>query len=486
MRKTLVLLTILTFTQLKAQPLIQWEAEITVADGSQYGNLRPRATIVGNDTPVVIFGKASTTENLFISRWNGSSFDTPISILPTGTSSYIADWTGPDIDASGNTVIATFKLEPLEGGHVYSVRSTDGGLTFSDTIRTDNHLNGVAWMPSMAIDGMGNPVVTYMAHDGVWSNPRYVVVHSMDGGLSYTPEIEAASQVPGEACDCCPAEIAVNGSKEVLLFRNNESNVRDMYGVLSLDGGSTFSSFANVDSLGWTLNACPSTGADAVFSGENLLTTYASAASGKYRVYISSTLTTDSLLLEERMQVPEPEPANGIQNYPRISSAGDTTVMAWSENSGGNYEIFCSLALPGQDPLTGLTSFKQLSNATSTGIQTNPEIIYKNGIVHLFYQDKSSGNLIYRRGSVIAELGIPELSQAVHIAPNPSTTGRFILPAESTKIHVTDMSGQAISFSTEMTGDACIMQMNEQTAGVYLLKFEHDGRLNTTRLMIVR
>src|SRR3989338_1717424 len=132
--------------------LIQWGPEIHVADGSIYGNVRPRAAIVGTDSPVVVFGKPSSVNNLFIARWNGSSFDTPVSILPAGTSSYLTDWTGPDLDVFNSTVIATFKLEPLEGGHVYSVRSTDGGITFSDTIRVDSHPVGVAWMPSMGMD----------------------------------------------------------------------------------------------------------------------------------------------------------------------------------------------------------------------------------------------------------------------------------------------------------------------------------------------
>src|SRR5690606_14149915 len=120
------------------------------------GSFRPRATLADGDIPVVIYGK-SGSDNLFISRWNGSGFDAPIPVLPPGTSAYIADWTGPDIASKGDTVIAVFKLNPMESGNIYSVRSVDGGITFSDTIRVNSDETGNPWLPSMSIDQNGNP-----------------------------------------------------------------------------------------------------------------------------------------------------------------------------------------------------------------------------------------------------------------------------------------------------------------------------------------
>lgn len=463
--------------------LIQWDPEITVADGAMYGNTRPRAAIVGSDTPVVVFGKSSSLENLFIARWNGSSFDTPVSILPAGASSYLAEWTGPDLDAFGSTVIATFKMEPLEGGHVYSVRSTDGGITFSDTIRVDSHPVGVAWMPSMGMDASGNPVITYMVHDGVWSNPRYVIARSPDEGLNYLQEMEVSSIVPGEACDCCPAEMVINETKEILLFRNNESDIRDMHAVMSTDGGNSYTSYDNVDNLDWMIMSCPSTGANGAFFGNRLLTAHASAASGKYRVYVSSATTDGPIGFENQAQVPEPGQANGTQNFPRISVAGDTAVMAWRETVNGGQEIFCSVSLPGMDPLVGLTSFSQQSNTSTSGNQSNPEIIYKNGLVHLFYSDAGSGDLIYRRGTISASLGLEEMNSSELLRPNPSS-GTFVIPSDIENISIVDALGRGQEFNSVKTDVGIEITVQNAPVGVYIVHGEQNKIPFSARLIL--
>jgi hypothetical protein len=476
-----VLFAFFTFYGSFAQ-LILWEPEITVADGSVYGNARPRATLV-NGNPVVIFGKMNSPQNLFIARWNGSAFDAPVPIVPSGTSSYLTEWTGPDIDSYGNTVIATFKLEPLDGGKVYSVRSSDGGVSFSDTIRVDDHPLGVAWMPSMAMDPSGNPMITYMAHDAAWANPRYVLVRSVDGGLSYGPEMEVSSNFTPEVCDCCPAELAVNDNKVALLFRNNESNVRDIYAASSNDGGASFTSVDNVDQLNWSLSSCPSTGADGCFANNRLLTAYASAASGKFRVYVSTATLDGPIGFEDRMQVPAPDLVNGTQNFPRISSVGDTVVMAWRETVFGNQEIFCALSLPGQNPLQALTAYKQQSNESMTGAQTNPEILYQDGFVHLFYQDNGSGNLKYRRGSIAASVGLEEAHAALEIYPNPNK-GSFFVDAHLEEIRILDALGRSVDAQLVENGPQLQVTLLGAKSGLYLLEAVYYGQSVRKRIVL--
>lgn len=482
MNAILSLSIMLFFSTFSLAQLIQWEPEIIVADGAVYGNGRPRATLVGND-PVVLFGKPGVDENLFIARWNGSGFNTPVAILPSSTSSYLTEWTGPDLDSYGNTLIATFKLEPLEVGKVYSVRSTDGGQTFSDTIRVDDHPQGVAWMPSMAMDMNGNPIVTYMAHDAAWTNPRYVVVRSTDGGLTYGAEIDVTSAITPEVCDCCPAELAVNGNKTALLFRNNESNIRDIYAASSNDGGSTFPFYDNLDELNWSIAACPSTGADGCYANNRLLTAFASAASGKYRVYVSASTVDGPIGFEDRMQVPEPDLPNGSQNYPRISAAGDTLVMAWKESVFGNQEIFCSISLPGLNPLLALSSYKQQSNETTAGLQTNPEVIYKNGFVHLFYQDNGGGNLIYRRGVISTSLGLDEAASSLSVYPNPNE-GSFYMASNLGNLSLMDGMGRAIPFTRVAEGERMHISLTNVVSGIYFLNATHDGHPMSTRIFI--
>jgi len=468
-----------------AQSNIVWDPEITVSDGAIYGNFRPRATLVNGDSPVVVYGKTGT-ENLFISKWNGASFNSPISILPTGVSSYIANWTGPDIDSKGDTVIAVFKLEPMTTGHIYSVRSTDGGSTFSDTIRVNQYDAGIVWMPSMSIDASGNPVMAYMLHDNFnWANPHYIFANSNDAGMSYNTEMEIVSSIPGEACDCCHSEVIIEGQKQALLFRNNDNNIRDIFGVLSLDAGSSFPHETGVDDLGWFLMGCPSTGPDGVYTGDNLLIAYASAAEGKYRVYLSLASTVSDLSFVSRTIMAPPALGNDTQNFPRISGVNDTIVMAWEEKEMGNKDIFCSVAIPGLDPITSLTSFKEKANATTMGTQTNPEVIYKNGIVHLFYSDNNSGSLIYRRGVVNVGLGLQEVYEKSFLHPNPSESGRFELSKNTEIKGIVNALGSDVPYTKRIQSESLEIELDDPVKGIYFVIYStNSGAQKIAKLMV--
>lgn len=466
-----------------AQSGINWESEIVVSDGAAFGNLRPRATVVGN-SPVVVYG-SSGSENVYISRWNGSGFDTQ-SVLPTGTSAYMASWTGADIASKGDTVIAVFKMNPMETGNVYVVRSVDGGVTFSDTIRANTWDGGNSWMPSMDMDADGNPVISMMIHNQTWNNPRYALVHSTDAGLTFGPTEDIASSVPGEACDCCPSEVVIDGSKEVLMFRNNDANIRDIFGVLSNDGGATFPYSENVDNTNWIISACPSTGMDAVFSGDNLYTVYASAAEGIYRVYLTESDVSAGLDFTARTKVLVPDPSNGTQNYPTISGENDTLVMAWEERINFNKEVYYAVSIPGQDPMVALSSYKWQANDSTTGSQTNPEILYKNGFVHLFFQDDFTGDLMYKRGQINVSLGIAEMTESnIRLVPNPSANGSMNLSGIKAVLSIMDATGAQVAFSATEQGDSTQVMAEHLESGIYFVHcMQEDGSRVTVKWVV--
>ncbi len=482
MRPLLLLLFNLTlgtfFTQ--AQTTIHWEPEIIVADGATYGNIRPRISLTRNDIPVVVMGKGAQGK-LFLARGNGAGFDAPVALLPDNFDTYLASWTGPDLASTKDTVIVVFKQMPLEDGKIYAVRSVDGGLTFTDTIRVDNHDSGVAWLPAMDIDENGNPSIIYMIHDASWSNPRYAVSHSFDQGLSYAPLIDVGSSNPDEACDCCPAEYVINGQEHALLFRNNANNVRDIYANYSNDDGNTFPYFENVDQLNWSVNSCPSTGPHGVFSNGNLYTTYTSKASGFNRIYVSKSSTSPTLSMGTRIEMTAPLNSNGIQNYPRISGNNDTLTLVWQESDPSNPEIFVSFTTTGD--LSQLTTSKQQVNSNSTGSQTNPDIVYSNGIIHVVYQDNPTGSVIYRKGH-LGNLSIDmDEVNSVDIFPNPISEGRFAInkSLNETEIKVFSIDGRNEDITIGHEGDLTTVQLKNPQKGIYLLQLQLQNQIKIIR-----
>ena len=406
-----------------SQPIISWEEEIFVTQTNEFGNTRPRICLTAQDIPLVVFGKASSGF-LYSARLDGSLFNTPLPLLPDNMASYLTNWTGPDVASNGDTVIVVFKAQPMNFGKVYSLRSLDGGLTFSDTIRVDNHPLGHAWLPSLDIDENSNPSVVYMAHDLNGMNPRYNVVHSLNKGLSYENEMEITLTIPQEACDCCPAEYVINGNQHALLYRNNDANIRDIYAVYSDDDGANYSSYVNVNDLNWTLNSCPSTGPHGIFNNGKLLTASASAASGKYRAYLSEVATSPSLVLQSQTMMTPPGNINGAQNYPRISGKNDTIVLIWQESSPSNNDIFAGITVSGS--IQELVNSKAIVNDSTLGSQSNPDIIYANGKIHCVFQDAISGKVIYKRG-IISMNSISQIpDQDIIVFPNPLSTSLTI------------------------------------------------------------
>lgn len=471
-----------------AQQSIIWESEITVADGSTYGNIRPRLSLADNDLPLVLVGKSGNGE-LYVVKGNGTSFDMPVEVTPPGLQTYLANWTGPDIASNGNNVVVVFKAQPLLSGNIYAVRSTDGGVTFGDTIRVDNHDIGQTWMPALDMDENGNPHVTYMIFNASGADERIAIASSTDGGASYLPQQVVTNTTPGVACDCCPPEVLIKGQYQLALLRNNQNNVRDAWGSLSTDGGATFNSTENMDNLGWVITSCPSTGPHGVILGDSAYVVSASKANGTYRVYASSMGLIGGLDVTNVEIMSEPTTSVGdSQNFPRISGSGDTLVLVWEEKEAGNTDIMCAVATDGLTQTLG--SFKSRVNETTVGVQSKPDVILKNGVVHVIYQDLSTGNVIYRKGSVSNVTSVSAQSlEKMEIFPNPATSSVAISnidPATITSVHMMDGIGREVPLKMITQNDVVSLSWSEEIAnGNYVISVEFENGLSLSEQIVV-
>ncbi len=458
---------------ISAQPAISWGPEIKVADGLLYSNIRPRVCVSADGNPLVLFGKG-TEGYLFVSKGNGSTFETPISILPPNLQTYLSYWTGPDFASAGDTIIAAFKALPFETGKIYIVRSVDGGLTFSDTVRVDSHETGRVWFPAIDMDINGNTLLTYMAHEGTDINPHYIYSKSIDGGLTYSPEIDIDGSVPGEACDCCPAEVVIKGNEEVILYRNNDADIRDIYAIYSSDGGLSFPTYENVDQMNWNINYCPSTGPDGVFVPNGLVTTFASKGSGYNRCYVSNNSTSGGISFVENLMLTPPTNINGKQIYPRIANEGNTLVVAWAEAETSNNEVFCAISTDGT--LTQLNDTKHQVNLITTGSQTNPDLVVKGNEIHLVYQDYNSGAVIYRKGT-LSGVSLNELEKKTVLYPNPIFQNETII-IEGVEndlilkdVKITNILGELISFEGTISNNRLEIKLDKKIGkGTYRIE----------------
>jgi hypothetical protein len=103
-----------------------------------------------------------------------------------------------------------------------------------------------------------------------------------------------------------------------------------------------------------------------------------------------------------------------------ISGNADTVVVAWMESSGGNPEIMHALFVLRVSRAFGAVLGECHGNGIA-GQQSFPDIFWKNGRVHLVWQDDATNRVMYRTAVVGIPTGIEgNPFESWSMFPNPS------------------------------------------------------------------
>ncbi len=396
-----------------------------------------------------------------------------------------ASWMGPDIAAHGDTIYVVFKEAPEDIGHIWCVHSYDGGEIFSDPVRVDFTADSLSRFPTVTTDGSGNPIIGFMKFDAGFSRARWAVTRSDDFGLSFLPDVLASgwSSPSSVVCDCCPGSIVCSGDNVVMLYRDNNNNIRDTWAGLSKDGGISFTSGINIDQHNWFIQACPSSGPDAVIVGDSLYSTFLNAASGTGRVYFNHTSLANFVAMPGTL-VTGSLPGSSQQNFPRISASGNAVAIAWKQNINGTDQSLLSFA---SDITSGLPAV--LDTVTTDGV-FNTDVVISNGNIMVVWEDYNSGTVGFRRGTYTLSTGTEVLkNESITVFPNPSQSswtlkGQNII--SGSRIEVCDMRGQLIYakvLQDNFNDQLFEMDNTGWSNGVYFLRIFHDNSLITVKLV---
>jgi len=339
-----------------------------LSSGPSEGYDRPRVVITANNSPFVIWSKPSTPKAIKARKWNGTDFDSAFDLvnadlLPTG-------FIGPEIAAKGDTLYFIFE-SLLHNNHViYLKRSFDGGLTFSDTIRVSDNSNTHKFaMPNISVREDGNPVISYMECLPNWTDWKQVVKTSFNFGMSFSPATDVSALAPGEPCDCCQSTLVTNGNNVYLLFRNDDSNIRNTYIAQSTDNGLTFTATQDIDDINWVLNSCPTSSPVGAVLGDSIMVVRRNGGSGVNELY-KSNVNTDDLQKSYFTQVESS--GSSLQDKAEIATDLNNFVTVWEENRNGNKECFYSvIGSDGKSLYNGI-----ISDTATFGHKIEPDMTY--------------------------------------------------------------------------------------------------------------
>ena len=438
-------------TVLQAQ--IIWEAPIDVAESS-YGMTRPVIKLV-NGVPVVMW--SSSSKNTYFSKYDGSSFSTPTQINPNGLDVLSYNWSGPEMTTFGNNAYIVYRNEPWEEGHIYLHKSTDGGDTWSDTIRVDSLDNAqqLAYYPHIAVSSDTNMTITFMHHDGNDNEPQYAKVTSNDNGETFSDTVNLTRRFGAEACDCCTPTLVSNGDKQAFLFRNNDNNIRDFKALYSTDAGNNFNQEIEVDDGNWSLAACPSSAASSIILNDNIYSSYLS--NGK--VFIAESNISDSSLNFRGLLTN----SSATQNYPKIATNGDKIVAVW-EGSGNNSDLFMNVF---KADLSDYGAFNAKVIMDSTNSQYRPDLVVDDTTIYLVYTDNQTTTVKFMKGvfgfeDTTSNLASDLLIEKISISPNPAKTHISVKANNLKKVEIYNSQGKLV-----LSGIKSKINVEKLTSGLY-------------------
>ncbi|MFI5218636.1 MAG: hypothetical protein ACHQNT_04030 [Bacteroidia bacterium] len=396
MKKLVIIILSCVSFSVAAQTPITWMAGMNIAANS-YGNMHPRIVTDANENPVVIWGRMSD-QSLFISRWNGTAFTMPVKVNPTWMTIATQSWQGPHIASKGDTLYVVMKRTPeaSDTNHVYIVRSLNGGLTFSAPVQVDNIADSVSRFPTVTIDDNGNPIVGFMKFDPLFGDARWVVAKSTDLGNTFSTDVPASgwSGVGATVCDCCPGAIACSNNTVAMLYRDNNSNIRDTWAGISANAANSFSGGMGIDQQNWMLMMCPSSGPDGVIIGDTLYSTFMNGVSGMNLVYFSKASVSS---MTGSAGIPVTGMFAGLtqQNYPRIASSGNALAVIWKQVVSGTDQLALQFTNNLANGLPAAYDTVDLANVT------NADVAITDGNIFVVWQDDGAGTVKYRTGTFI-------------------------------------------------------------------------------------
>ncbi len=450
-----------------AQAQLTISDPIVVAPQDPYGNVRPRIALNTANEPVVIWCN-SANEKLYASKMEDGVFTAPIQLNPDGVGISSFDWYGPDIAAAGNNIAVVMKLEPEMEAHTYVALSDDGGMTWSDTVLVENSLPLMSRMPSIGMDAQGNPYVAFLRED-MEGFSEWALAKSTDGGESFLTPVSTSINFTDAVCDCCPSSTIVTDENVVVLYRNNENNLRDIRASISDEEGNMFMQQADMDDLDWEITACPSSGPSAYVADGKIYSTWMSDASTDTRVYFSS-YNISSETFEGSVPL-APTDENLVQNFPTIAGDENISAIAFEniQTTQRNVHLYYSTTSFATQP-----EFIDLTSAFA-GNQQRPHMAYANGVFHIVYTDNGGNAVIYQTISGFVGVNEKQISPSTLEAfPNPATNDMQLkwesYTSEKCLVDVYDQKGTLVgsyNYSASTGMNKLILSVKELPKGVY-------------------
>ncbi|MEO0094274.1 MAG: exo-alpha-sialidase [candidate division WOR-3 bacterium] len=214
--------------------------------------------------------------------------------------------------------------------HIFYMRSTDNGTTWGTPIQVSSSVPGNKYKASIAVDNTDVHIVWNDDRHG-FPNLEIYYIHSLDGGLTWGPEIRL-TEADNYSVEPC---IAVQGSTVYVAWgdERNPGNM-EVYYKYSTDRGINWSQDYRLTNVSQT-DGCPSI----AVSGTNVHIAFVSWRTGYQEIFYKNSTNGGATWSSDTRFTFD----NNASSHPCVAISGSYVYVVWYDGQGvtwPNFEIW--------------------------------------------------------------------------------------------------------------------------------------------------
>ena len=330
-----------------------------VSENATPQNFYPDMTVTEDGTIYVIWVNTTDGGDIYFSKStdHGVTFSEYVAVNQSPNQASTIGYNGPKIAERNDTlhVLWSDQRNGYDHTSAFYARSIDGGITWEET--QVGHGYGVNFYPELMVtsDGVIHAVFHYF-QAGSWAYRHIAHTRSTNGGDSWSGFKTVSNYTPGEPCDCCPINLHELPNGQLIAgFRNNVSNIRDMFSVQWNSSNSSWGNLSPMSYDNYNVSYCPASGPSLVSQDSLIGMAYMTEIDGESRVYLAlSEDLGDTFSVNISMEMTSV--TNVYQNHPSAAITEDGNIHVIWEDSRDNGNILYGVLGSGQNFMTDISA----------------------------------------------------------------------------------------------------------------------------------
>jgi len=277
---------------------------------------------------------------------------------------------------SGNTTIVAWGDTTSGNNDIFMTRSTDGGQTFSMPVNI-SHNAGSSVLPSVVVSGTTAIIAWQDNTQGTFPTPEnndIFIARSTDGGQTFSIPVN----ITHNAESASSPSLALFGNTAIVAWVDRTPDNKDIFIARSTDGGQTFSAPDNISH-----NAGSSSSPSIALEGKTAIVAWEDNSLGNFDIFVAR--STDH---GQTFSVPINISDNTGHSFsPSLALSGKTAFIAWQDDSRGDFGIFMT-----QSKDRGKTFSDPINFESNTGYASSPSVGLSGSVPIVAWVGHTQGN----------------------------------------------------------------------------------------------